>query len=318
VGNAQGETVAEEGVARRLTFFSGQEEAGRRVDQVVAGRIPELSRSRVQRLIALGLVTVNGRPTRPGERVHPGDRLEVVILPPEPTELYPQEIPLSIVYEDADVVVVDKPAGLVVHPAPGHPHNTLVNALLARYPDLAVGGALRPGIVHRLDRFTSGLLVVARNDAAHQALLAQQKARTMLKAYMALVDGHMPEREGVIDAPVGRHPRQRKRMAVVAGGRPARTLYRVLEELGPYTLLEARLETGRTHQIRVHLAHSGHPVLGDEVYGRRGGALGLRRQFLHAYRLGFCLPGSGLYREFHSPLPEDLASVLEGLRRRFR
>ncbi len=309
--------MAEEGAARKLTLFSGREEAGRRVDQVVAERIPALSRSRVQRLIAAGLVTVNGRPVRPGDRLRPGERLEVVIPLPEPAELRPQEIPLSIVYEDADVVVLDKPAGLVVHPAPGHPHSTLVNALLARYPDLAVGGALRPGIVHRLDRFTSGLIVVARNDAAHQALVAQQKERTMLKAYLALVDGHMPEREGVIDAPIGRHPRRRRRMAVVSGGRPARTAYRVLEELGPYTLLEARLETGRTHQIRVHLAHSGHPVLGDDVYGRRGGILGLGRQFLHAYRLGFRLPGSGVYREFRSPLPEDLASVLEGLRRRY-
>jgi len=303
--------------ARRLTFILGDAESGRRVDVVAASLVPDLSRSRIQHLLEAGLVTLNGRETRASQPVRAGDRLEVVIPPPEPTDLQPEEIPLVVVYEDDDVVVIDKPAGLVVHPAPGHPRSTLVNALLARYPDMAVGGTLRPGVVHRLDRFTSGLLVVARNDAAHQALVAQQKERSMLKAYLALVDGHMPAREGLIEAPIGRHPRERKRMAVVAGGRPARTHYRVLEELGPYSLVEVRLETGRTHQIRVHFTHAGHPVLGDAQYGRRSGALGLERQFLHACRLGFRLPSSGEYREFESPLPADLAGVLAGLRRRY-
>ena len=214
--------------ARRLTFILGDAESGRRVDVVAASLVPDLSRSRIQHLLEAGLVTLNGRETRASQPVRAGDRLEVVIPPPEPTDLQPEEIPLVVVYEDDDVVVIDKPAGLVVHPAPGHPRSTLVNALLARYPDMAVGGTLRPGVVHRLDRFTSGLLVVARNDAAHQALVAQQKERSMLKAYLALVDGHMPAREGLIEAPIGRHPRERKRMAVVAGGRPARTHYRVL------------------------------------------------------------------------------------------
>ncbi len=297
-----------------MTFFLGEEAAGRRLDRVAADQVPDLSRSQVQRLIAAGLITLNGRPARPAQAVHPGDRLEVVIPPPEPTGLLPEDLPLDIVYEDAAVIVLNKPAGLVVHPAPGHPRGTLVNALLARYPDLSVGGGLRPGIVHRLDRDTSGLLVVARNDAAHRHLVAQMKRRTVLKLYLVLVRGHLAT-EGVVEAPIGRHPRDRKRMAVVPAGRPARTHYRTLEELGPYTLVEARLETGRTHQIRVHMAHSGHPVLGDPVYGRQAGALGLKRQFLHAWRLGFCLPGSGEYREFQAPLPEDLAVVLNRLRR---
>lgn len=300
----------------RITVTLGAAEAGLRVDRAAAARLPDLSRSRIQHLIEEGLVTLNGRPVRASALVRAGDRLEVVIPAPEPTALVPQEMPLPVVYEDADVVVVDKPAGLVVHPAPGHAQDTLVNALLARYPDLAIGGSLRPGIVHRLDRFTSGLIVVARHDAAFQNLAAQMKARTMLKAYLVLVDGHLPEPEGLIEAPIGRHPRERKQMAVVSQGRPARTRYRVVEELGPYTLIEAQLETGRTHQIRVHLAHIGHPVLGDPQYGRRSGALGLTRQFLHAYRLGFGLPSSGEFRVFQSPLPEDLAGVLEKLRRR--
>jgi 23S rRNA pseudouridine1911/1915/1917 synthase len=302
---------------RKLTFLLGEQDAGRRVDRVAAEQIPELSRSRIQRLIEAGLVTLNGRPTRPSQATRAGDHLQVVIPPPEPTALVPEEIPLTIIYEDKDVVVVDKPAHLVVHPAPGHPRGTLVNALLARYPDLSVGGSLRPGIVHRLDKDTSGLLVVARHDAAHRYLVNQMKRRSMLKAYLVLVEGRLPEREGIIEAPIARHPRRRKRMAVVAGGRPARTAYRVLEELGPHSLVEAILETGRTHQIRVHFAHSGHPVLGDPVYGRRHGALGLERQFLHAYRLGFRLPGGGEFREFSSPLPEDLAAPLSELRRRY-
>jgi len=300
-----------------LTFFLSEGEAGRRVDRVATERLPDLSRSRVQRLLEAGLLTLNGQPVRPSQPVRPGDRLDVTIPPPEATDLVPEEIPLQIVYEDVDVIVLDKPAGLVVHPAPGHPHGTLVNALLARYPDLSVGGNLRPGIVHRLDKDTSGLLVIGRHDAAHHLLVGEMKRGAMFKAYLVLVDGHMPEGEGSIDAPIGRHPRQRKRMAVVPTGRLARTAYHVLEELGPYSLVEAILETGRTHQIRVHFAHSGHPVLGDPLYGRRAGVLGLTRQFLHAYRLGFHLPGSGEYREFRSALPEELAAVLAKLRQRY-
>jgi 23S rRNA pseudouridine1911/1915/1917 synthase len=287
------------------------------VDRVAAEQIPALSRSQVKRLIKEGRVTLNGQPVRASQVVRAGDRLEVIVPPPEPTDLVPEEIPLDIVYEDTDVLVVNKPAGLVVHPAPGHPRGTLVNALLARYPKLSVGGRLRPGIVHRLDKDTSGLLVVARHDVAHRCLVGQMKRRTVLKAYLVLVKGHLPHGEGTIEAPIGRHPKKRKRMAVVPEGRAARTHYRVLEELGDYSLIEARLETGRTHQIRVHLAHSGQPVLGDPTYGRQAGAMGLSRQFLHAYRLGFQLPESGEYREFQAPLPEDLVVVLERLRRRY-
>jgi 23S rRNA pseudouridine1911/1915/1917 synthase len=206
---------------------------------------------------------------------------------------------------------------MVVHPAPGHPRGTLANALLARYPGLQIGGSVRPGLVHRIDQDTSGLLVVARTDQAMHDLIAQQQARSMHKAYLAVVEGRMKEPQGTIDAPIGRHPTDRKRQAIVAGGREARTHYRVLEELGRYTLLEARLETGRTHQIRVHFAAQQRPVLGDPLYGprRQRATFGLRRQFLHAYRLGFRLPGSGTWREFESPLPPDLAATLDKLRR---
>jgi 23S rRNA pseudouridine1911/1915/1917 synthase len=302
---------------RRMSFHLGKDESGRRLDQVAAERVVELSRSQVQRLIKEGCITLNGQSARPSQVVRAGDRLDVVIPPPQPTGLVAEEIPLQIVYQDGDVLVVDKPAGMVVHPAPGHPHGTLVNALLGRYPDLAVGGGQRPGIVHRLDKDTSGLLVVARHDAAHRNLVAQMKQHTVLKAYLVLVKGNLPERQGTIEGPIGRHPRYRKRMAVVSGGRPARTHYRVLENLGPYSLVEARLETGRTHQIRVHLAHNGQPVLGDPTYGGQAGAEGLSRQFLHAYRLGFRLPSSGEFREFQSPLPEDLDWVLSRLRKQY-
>lgn len=302
---------------RRLTLFVSEEDDGRRVDKVAAENLPKLSRTQVKRLIKAGRVTLNGEEIRPSQGVSPGDRLDVVIPPPEPTGLIPEPIPLDVVYEDADVVVVNKPAGMVVHPAPGHPRGTLVNALLARYPDIAVGGGRRPGIVHRLDKDTSGLLVVARHDVAHRYLVKQMKERTVLKLYLVLVKGHMPDWEGQIEGPIGRHPRDRKRMAVVSGGRPARTWYRALEELGPYSLVEARLETGRTHQIRVHMAHNGQPVLGDPTYGRQAGALGLPRQFLHAYRLGFRLPSSEEFRQFEAPLPEELATVLARLRRQY-
>jgi 23S rRNA pseudouridine1911/1915/1917 synthase len=216
------------------------------------------------------------------------------------------------------VVVVDKPAGMVVHPAPGHTRGTLVNALLARYPDIAIGGDLRPGIVHRLDRDTSGLLVVARNDRALRDLQRQQQARTMVKVYLAVADGRFKEPQGVIDAPIGRHPTDRTRMAVLASGRVARTHWRVLEDLGEYTLLEVRLETGRTHQIRVHFAHKSRPLLGDPLYGPKKprATFGLARQFLHAHRLGFQLPSSGAWAEFGTPLPADLAAALEKLRAR--
>jgi 23S rRNA pseudouridine1911/1915/1917 synthase len=291
------------------------ESAGERLDRYVARALPALSRSYAQQLIAAAQITVNGRPARASLGLSAGDLVAVAVPPPQPIDLLPEPIPLSIIYEDADVVVVDKPAGMVVHPAPGHPGGTLVNALLARYPDMQLSGDLRPGIVHRLDAGTSGLLVVARNDAAMRVLADQQRERQMRKIYLAVAEGRFKQAEGVIDAPVGRHPSDRLRMAVTPQGRPARTHYRVAEELGAYSLLELRLETGRTHQIRVHLLHIQRPVLGDPLYGARKGrpSLGLGRQFLHAQQLGFRLPG-GEWREFSSPLPDDLQLALGKLR----
>ncbi|MBX0330329.1 RluA family pseudouridine synthase [Oscillochloris sp. ZM17-4] len=291
------------------------EAEGERLDRYVARAVPELSRSYVQQLIAAEQITVNARPARASLALRAGDQVAVAVPPPQPIGLAPEAIPLDVVYEDADVVVVNKPAGMVVHPAPGHPGGTLVNALLARYPDMQVAGDLRPGIVHRIDAGTSGLLVVARNDAALRDLADQQRERQMRKIYLAVAEGRVKEPEGVVDAPVGRHPVDRLRMAVVRGGRPARTHYRVIEELDAYTLLELRLETGRTHQIRVHMLHIGRPVLGDPIYGARKGrpSFGLDRQFLHAQQLGFRLPGGG-WREFSAPLPADLEAALRKLR----
>jgi 23S rRNA pseudouridine1911/1915/1917 synthase len=294
--------------------------AGVRLDRYVSGVVETLSRAQARRLIDEGAVRLNQQAAKPAQVVQSGDRVSVYLPAPQPAHLLPEALPLHIVYEDDMVVVVDKAAGMVVHPAPGHISGTLVNALLARYPDMQVGGTLRPGIVHRLDQDTSGLLVVARSDEAMRLLVEQQKARQMHKAYLLVVEGRMKEPEGVIDAPIGRHPTDRKRQAIVANGREARTRYRVLEELGAYTLLEALLETGRTHQIRVHFAAQHRPVLGDPLYGPRKprATFGLTRQFLHAARLGFVLPSSGTWREFTAPLPDDLAAALDKLRRAAR
>jgi len=284
--------------------------SGERLDTFVARRCPQLSRSRARRLIDQGLVVVARRPTKPSQRVAAGDQVLVRIPPPEPLQLIPETIPLSIIYQDSDVLVVDKPGGLTVHPAPGHPRGTLVNALLALCPDLqGIAGTLRPGIVHRLDKDTSGLLAVAKNDLAQQSLAQQLKGREVHKTYLALVQGVPRPPEGAIEAPIGRHPRNRKKMAVVAGGRPAETRYRTRRVLDGYTLLEVEPVTGRTHQIRVHLAAIGHPVVGDATYGRRSTFVG--RQFLHAHRLAFRLPTSGRAVEFESPLPPDLREALD-------
>jgi 23S rRNA pseudouridine1911/1915/1917 synthase len=303
-----------EGDIVRLLVQAEQE--GRRLDKYVADMLTDLSRTYARQLIEDGHIRLNGRDARPSALVHAEDVVVVRRPVAQPTDLVAEAIPLNIVYEDADVVVVDKPAGMVVHPAPGHLHGTLVNALLARYPDITVSGDLRPGIVHRLDRDTSGLLVSARNDAALHQLQAQQQARSMLKVYLVVVEGRLKEPEGLIDAPIARHQTDRTRMAIVANGRPARTRWRVLEELGDYTLVEARLETGRTHQIRVHFAYKSRPVLGDPLYGPRKprATFGLTRQFLHAHQLGFVLPSTGAWAEFESPLPPDLQTALEKLR----
>ncbi|MBE0481796.1 MAG: RluA family pseudouridine synthase [Dehalococcoidia bacterium] len=284
-----------------------------RLDRAMAGNCG-VSRAYAQRLIDQGHVTVANREVRVSHKlkVKPGDRIHVDIPPAEPLPLVPEDIPLQIVYEDRDLMVIDKPAGMVVHPAPGKYTGTLVHALLARCPELnGINGLLRPGIVHRLDKDTSGLIVIARHAASHLDLSRQMKERTARKVYVALVAGQLTPERGSIEAPIGRHPRERKLMAVVAGGREARTSYRVLGYVGSYTLVEAVLETGRTHQIRVHFASIGHPVVGDRVYGRKTPIL--PRQFLHAHILGFRLPSSGEYIEFRSPLPPDLSEALERL-----
>lgn len=307
----------ETGTGQELELWVPPAAAGMRLDRFLAERAElGLSRSRIQQLIREGRVRVDGRPARPSQPVRPGSRVWVQVPPPEPLEAVPEAIPLDVVYEDADLLVICKPRGMVVHPAPGHRSGTLVNALLVHCRDLAgIGGALRPGLVHRLDRDTTGLLVVAKTEHAYRHLAAQLKRREMERRYLALVRG-VPPPEGTVDAPIGRDPRRRVRMAVVPDGRPARTHFRVLEAFGDrYALLEARLETGRTHQIRVHLASIGHPVAGDPLYGGRAGELGLAGQALHAYRLAFTHPRSGERLAFEAPLPADFAAALERLRR---
>ncbi|HEX7090086.1 MAG TPA: RluA family pseudouridine synthase [Longimicrobiales bacterium] len=318
-----------DGLAGRRTLHV-EDEGGERLDRYLAHHLPTLSRSRIARLLETGRVRLNGRVPRKSERVVRGDVVEVDIPPPAPSELAPEAIPIDIIYQDSDLAVIDKPAGLVVHPAPGHATGTLVHALLHHMGDLSgIGGVLRPGIVHRLDRDTSGLMLVAKNDAAHRALSAALKRREVRRSYLAAAWGHLDEGERLVEAPIGRARADRKRMAVVAGGRPARTRLRRLERWRAADLLRAELDTGRTHQIRVHLAYIGHPVVGDRVYGagaERGisgtdrpwaQALARRvpRQFLHAAELAFPHPRSGERLEFRSPLPPDLAAAAEWARR---
>jgi 23S rRNA pseudouridine1911/1915/1917 synthase len=288
--------------------------AGERLDRAVA-LLLDVPRARARTLVEAGEVLVDGRPAGRSHRLGGG---ETVLLPEvaAPTERRPAAEPMELVvrHEDADVVVVAKPVGLVVHPAGGHPTGTLVNGLLARYPELAdVGDPARPGIVHRLDRDTSGLLLVARTPLAHERLVAALGRREIERRYLALVRGRPANARGVIDAPIGRSPRQRDRMAVTAGGRPARTSYEVLAERAGWALLACTLETGRTHQIRVHLQAVGHPVAGDPVYGVTPGPAGLRRQFLHAHRLSFDHPRTGEPLTVDEPLPADLHAVWDGL-----
>ena len=294
-------------MSHKLDFIVNR--SGVRLDRYLAQECLELSRSHVQRLISDGYVTVNSYVAKGSLKLSTGDRITALIPTPGPPTPLPEEIPLAIVYEDKDLLVVDKPAGLVVHPAPGHPGYTLVNAILAHCKDIEINGTMRPGIVHRLDKNTSGLMIVAKNDAAQQNLSNQIKARSVLKRYLVLVQGHLSPERGVIEAPIGRDPGNRKMMAVVTEGREARTQYRVIRYMDNYTLLEVTTETGRTHQIRVHLSAIGFPVVGDEVYGKRSHII--KRQFLHACHLGFRLPSSGEYVEFSSNLAQDLEEALE-------
>lgn len=288
------------------------DKTGVRLDKYVGEKCSELSRTHAQKLIADGHITVNGSVAKVGLKLNIGDRVDIIIPTITPTPLSPEAIPLNIIYEDDDLLVVDKPAGLAVHPAPGHPSHTLVNAILSHLPGLAeISGSERPGIVHRLDKDASGIMVVAKNNAAQLNLINQFKARSVTKAYLVLVKGHLTPENGIIEAPIGRDPRNRKRMAVVAEGRDARTQYHVIKYLGKYTLLEVRTETGRTHQIRVHLSAIGYPVAGDNTYGVKSAFLS--RQFIHACRLGFHLPSTGEYVEFTSELPPDLAQALKDI-----
>ena len=283
-----------------------------RLDKYVSDKCPELSRTQAQKLIGEGYITVNDRAAKASLKLNTGDRVNIAIPPTAPSPLTPEDIPLNIIYEDDDLLVIDKPAGLTVHPAPGHPSHTLVNAILSYFPHLAdIGDSLRPGIVHRLDKDTSGVMMVAKNSAAQANLAEQFETRSVAKTYLVLVRGHLTPENGIIEASIGRDPRSRKRMAVVAEGKEARTEYHVVEYVGDYTLLEVRPETGRTHQIRVHLAAISHPVIGDTTYGARSAYLS--RQFVHASRLGFKLPSTGKYVEFKSELPPDLVKALEDI-----
>lgn len=287
-------------------------ESGLRLDKCVAERCSDLSRTQAQKLVSDGLVTVNDQVAKAGLKLSVGDRVKIILPSPPIDPLSPEAIPLSIVYEDDDLLVVDKPAGLAVHPAPGHPNHTLINAILAHVPNLPESDdSKRPGVVHRLDKDASGLMMVAKNKEAQFNLIGQFKARSVVKAYLVLVKGQLTPDDGVIEAPLGRNPRHRKRMAVVAEGegREARTNYHVLRHVGDYSLIEVRPETGRTHQIRVHLSAIGYPVFGDKVYGSKSDKL--PRLFLHACLLGFKLPSTGEYKEFTSKLPPDLEKVLE-------
>ena len=292
------------------------DEAGVRIDVFLARKLPELSRSAVQKLLDGGLVSRGGKPVRKNYRVTPGERFEVTVPEPVSPAAVPQEIDLDVVYEDDDVIVVNKRRGMVVHPAPGHADGTLVNALLyhCRGSLSGIGGQLRPGIVHRIDKDTSGLVIAAKNDAAHASLSAQLKRRTLSRVYEAVVCGVIKNDAGTVDAPVGRHPTDRKRQAVgVKNARSAVTHYQVLARYPGYTHIRCRLETGRTHQIRVHMAHIGHPVLGDLIYGRKRPEKGLEGQCLHAAALKFIHPRTEQLIELTTELPAYFTDVLNKL-----
>ena len=294
------------------------DQEGERADGLLARLVPDLTRSAAQKLLERGAVTREGRPVRKNDRPAPGDVLEVVLPDPEPIDVPPQNIPLDVVYEDADVIVVNKPVGLVVHPAPGHPDGTLVNALLYHCGTSLSGinGQLRPGIVHRIDRDPSGLIIAAKNDRAHLALAAQLQDHSLARTYEAVAVGGLKEDSGTVDAPIGRHPADRKKMAVDRkSGREAVTHWSVLARYPGYTHVECRLETGRTHQIRVHLASIGHPLLGDTVYGAKKPVPGLAGQCLHARRLRFVHPSTGELLELECPLPDWFREVLRKIDR---
>ena len=292
-------------------------ERGTRLDSFLSAAVADLTRAAAARLIEQGCVRVDGKIPSKSLKLTGSEHIELELPEPEPIEAQPQDIPLDVVYEDADVIVVNKPSGMVVHPAPGHPDGTLVNALLYHCGNSlsGIGGVLRPGIVHRIDRDTSGLIIAAKNDAAHQALSAQLKDHTLSRTYECIAVGNFRDDSGTVDAPIARDPRDRKRMAVVNGGREAVTHWEVIARYPGYTHLRCRLETGRTHQIRVHLAHLGHPILGDTVYGAKKSVPGLTGQCLHAVGLRFVHPRTGETVELSCPLPEEFTNMLKKIDR---
>jgi 23S rRNA pseudouridine1911/1915/1917 synthase len=297
-----------------IELFVAKTGSGLRIDRYLASELQQFSRTRLQQLIRDGFVRLNGKTGWPSDRVRTGDRVDLCEPPPEKIENQPEAIPLDILFEDEDLLVLNKPAGLVVHPGAGHRAHTLVNALLSHCPNLSgIGGKERPGIVHRLDKDTSGCLVVAKNDEAHRGLSVQFAARAVEKVYLALAAGKLRKGSGVIEADIGRHPVHRQRMTIArSGGRTAKTEYRVLRSADNATLVECRLHSGRTHQIRVHLHHLGHPVLGDKIYAPKL-AKNFPRQMLHAWKLGFEHPRTGEWKIFEAPLPGDFATALQSV-----
>ena len=300
-----------------ILLRASEESKNQRLDAFLASSLDGLTRSQATRLIESGEVAVNGRAVSKSYKLAGGEDVAVTLPEPEPVEVVPQDIPLDVVYEDADVIVVNKPSGMVVHPAPGHPDGTLVNALLYHCAGTlsGVGGALRPGIVHRIDRDTSGLIIATKNDAAHQYLSAQLADHTLARTYECIVVGKLREDRGAVDAPIARHPTDRKRMAVVAGGREAVTHWEVIARYPGYTHVRCRLETGRTHQIRVHMAYIGHPILGDTVYGAKKEVPGLTGQCLHAVGLRFLHPRTHEVMELSCPLPDEFTRMLQKIRK---
>lgn len=299
-----------------ITLTAAAENKGERIDKFISDSADDISRSYAAKLCADGLVLVNGKAADKNLKLKGTETIEVSLPEPETIELKPENIPLEIVYEDNDVIVINKPAGMVVHPAPGNENGTLVNALLYHCGDSlsAINGVIRPGIVHRIDKDTSGLLVAAKNNEAHLKLSEQLKARKAVRKYIALVNGNIKEDSGTINKPIGRSSADRKKMAVTANGREAVTHYNVLERFGRYTLTECVLETGRTHQIRVHMAAIGHSLVGDKTYGIKKEKFNLSGQLLHARTIGFVHPSTGEMMQFSSELPDYFTDVIEKLR----
>ncbi|SDF39931.1 RluA family pseudouridine synthase [Sporolituus thermophilus] len=301
---------------KTFSFIAEDADKGKRLDLFLVERLPELSRTHIQRLIAAGEVTVNGKAGKANYKLTPADSVTIRLPEPKPAEIKAEAIPLDILYEDEDIIVINKPRGMVVHPAAGNYEGTLVNALLRHCDRLSgINGVSRPGIVHRLDKDTSGVMIAAKTDRAHLDLARQIKERTAGRKYVAIVHGNIKENQGIINAPIGRHPTERKKMAVVfVNSKEAITTFQVLERFGDYTLVECKLLTGRTHQIRVHMAYIGHPVVGDPVYGPERQRFAITGQALHAAELTFQHPITGERMNFTAPLPDDMRAILDDLR----